>query len=360
LGNGDSRQKFQTFKLPKSPLTYHAVSTQTPPETPELKIYVDGRLWKRISSFFTSKPDDEVYIVREDHDGVSWVQFGDGKTGKRLPSGLNNVVAEYRTGNAAYGALKTDTTAQAGSKLDNLDKILLPGLVTGGDTAEKGDTAREAAPGKVQSLDRLVSLKDYESEALAIAGVSKAAAAWELVEGVPSVVITVLMDSGRSGELASVRKTLNEYNRCRGAQRFPIEVIQGQREYIAIIADVAFDPTYQQTDIELDIKESLGLAGEEKSGIDGSDGLLAEKNRNFGAPEYASRIAAAIQNVDGVLWADVKGLQSLGVSDAPKNLILPTTTTFSATLACGSDRILALYSGLLKLSPVSAPAMEAC
>lgn len=360
LGNGDSRQAFQTFKLPKTPLTYHTVPSETPPETPELKLYVEGRLWKRVPSFFTSKPEDEVYIVREDHDGVSWVQFGDGKTGKRLPSGIKNIVAEYRTGNAAYGALKTDTTVQAGSKLDNLDKILLPGLVTGGDTAEAVDNARAAAPGKVQSLDRLVSLKDYESEALAIAGVSKAAAAWDLVEGVPSVVITALMDSGRSGELDAVRKTLNKYNRCRGAQRFPIGVIQGQREYIAVVADVAFDPTYQQSDVELDIKEDLGLAGEEKSGVDGADGLLAEGSRTFGGPEYASRIAATIQNVDGVLWAEVKGLQSLGASDLPKTLIVPTTTVFNATLPCNSDRILALYSGLLKLNPVSAPATEVC
>lgn len=360
LGNGDSRQAFQTFKLPKTPLTYHAVSSETPPETPELKIYVDGRLWTRVSSFFAWKPEDEIYVVREDHDGVSWVQFGDGKTGKRLPSGLKNVVAEYRTGNAAYGALKTDTTVQAGSKLDNLDKILLPGLITGGDKAEEGDNARVAAPGKVQSLERLVSLKDHESEALAIAGVSKAAAAWDLVEGVPSVVITVLMDSGRSGEIAAVRKTLNEYNRCRGAQRFPIEVIQGQREYIVILADVAFDPVYQQSDIELDIKEVLGLTGEEKTGIDGSDGVMAEQQRGFGQPEYASRIAATIQNVEGVLWAEVKGLQSLGVSDTPKSLTLPTTTSFNATLACNSDRILTLYSGLLKISPISAPAAEAC
>ncbi|MEJ2552019.1 MAG: hypothetical protein P8Z34_15195 [Anaerolineales bacterium] len=360
LGNGDSRQRFQTFKLPKTPLTYHTVSSETPPEVPELKIYVDGRLWKRVPTFFTSAADDEVYIVREDHEGVSWVQFGDGKTGKRLPSGLKNVVAEYRTGNAAYGVLKTDTTVQAGSKLDNLDKILLPGLVSGGDSAETGDNARAAAPGKVQSLDRLVSIKDYESVALAIAGVSKAMAAWDLVDGVPSVVVTVLMDSGRSAEINAVRKTLNEYNRCRGAQRFPIEIIQGQREYIALAADVAFDATYQQTDVELDIKETLGLAGEEKSGVDGSRGLLAEAQRSFGQPEYASRLAAIIQNVEGVLWAKVKALQSLGVSDAPKTLTLPTTTVFNTDLACDSDRILALYSGLLKLSPISTPATEAC
>jgi len=360
LGNGDSRQPFQTFKLPKSPLTYHTDSSETPPETPELKIYVDGRLWKRVSTFFNGESDDEVYIVREDHDDVSWVQFGDGKTGKRLPSGLKNVVAIYRSGNAAYGALKTDTTVQAGSKLDNLDKILLPGLVTGGDAAEKGDNARLAAPGKVQSLGRMVSLKDYESEALAIAGVSKAMAAWDLVDGVPSVVITVLMESGRSGELATVRKTLNRYNRCRGAQRFPIEVIPGQREYIAIVADVSFDPTYKQADIKVDVIEALGLTGEEKAGVDGSEGLLAEVLRSFGQPEYASRIAATIQNVEGVLWAKVKGLQSLGVSDAPKSLTLPTTTTLSTTLACSSDRILALYSGLLQLNPVSTPATEAC
>ena len=180
LGNGDSRQIFQSFKLPKAPLTYFNSKSETPPEVPELQIYVSDRLWQRVSSFFGRGFNEEIYIVREDANGDSWVQFGDGKTGARLPSGLNNVVAQYRTGIGAYGELQPDTTVQGG-RLERLDAIWLPKLATGGEPPETGDNAKAAAPGKVQSLGRLVSLADFEREALAIPGVSKVTATWGLL-----------------------------------------------------------------------------------------------------------------------------------------------------------------------------------
>jgi len=86
LGSGDSRQKFQAFKLPKAP---SGVS--------ELQIYVNGRLWTRVDSFFGRRAEEQCYIVIEDGDGRAWVQFGDGEMGALLPSG-SNVVAKYRHG----------------------------------------------------------------------------------------------------------------------------------------------------------------------------------------------------------------------------------------------------------------------
>src|SRR6185436_4587409 len=65
LGNGDSRQSWQTFPLPKSPLTYFLSSDGVPPQTPELEIWVGGRLWSRVDSFFSRTPNEEIYIVRE-------------------------------------------------------------------------------------------------------------------------------------------------------------------------------------------------------------------------------------------------------------------------------------------------------
>src|SRR5262249_18410182 len=126
LGNGDNRLVFQTFKLPKAPLTYLISTSEAPPEAPELQIYVNDRLWKRVSSFFDRKPDEEIYIVREDADNNSWVQFGDGLSGARLPSGVKNVAAKYRTGTGAFGALKLNTKVQEGARLERLDKIQMP------------------------------------------------------------------------------------------------------------------------------------------------------------------------------------------------------------------------------------------
>ena len=243
LGNGDNRLVFQTFKVPKAPVTYLISDSDTPPEVPELQIYVNDRLWKRVPSFFDRRPDEEIYIVREDADNSSWVQFGDGQTGARLPSGVKNVVARYRTGTGAFGALKANTKVQAGGRLDRLDKIQMPDVAAGGTQPEDGENARAAAPGKIQSLDRLVSVEDFESETLAIPGVTKAAAAWQLVDNIPEVVVTVLMATGRSAEIDDVRTTLAGYNHSRGPSRFPIEVLQGHLQYVVIDVTFGYDST---------------------------------------------------------------------------------------------------------------------
>lgn len=356
LGNGDGRQVFQTFKVPKAPLTYHNSVGEAPPEVPELRIYVDDRLWTRVPSLFGREPGEEVYVVREDAGDESWVQFGDGKTGKRLPSGLGNVVARYRTGVGAHGGIKSETTVQAGDRLDRLDGIGLPGVVSGGSEPESGENAREAAPGKIQSLDRLVSLRDFESETLAIAGVSKVSAAWGLHDNAPTVRLTVLMEAGREKEFDEVRRIVADYNRCRGPQRFPVGVEQGELEYVCVRADVALDPAYRWEVVEREIKEALGLAGE--GGVEGSRGLFGLANRNFGQDEYANRVAGTIQNVQGVLWTRVTGLASLGDETPPATC--PDVVAPQQAVPCDGRHVLVLYAGGLKLNEVSAPSPETC
>jgi hypothetical protein len=353
LGNGDSRQKFQTLKLPKSPLTYHNLPGETPPEVPELQIYVNEILWKRVPTLFNHKPDEEIYIVREDANGDSWVQFGDGKTGKQLPSGIKNIVAKYRTGIGAYGELKSETKVQASGRLDKLDKIHLPGIVTGGALPESGENAREAAPGKIQSLDRIVSLQDFESETLAIPGVSKALATWELVDNIPSVVVTVLMETGRDREFSEVEKILSHYNRCRGSQRFPIDLRKGDRKYVSIVANVAFNPTFRQELVSKTIQAALGVTGEK-------NGLFSLKNRRFGQKEFANRIAGAIQNVAGVLWVEITGFISLGAAEDPAKLTLPELIKPNPNISCTTQQILSLYPSHLNINPVSPPSSKPC
>ena len=80
LGNGDARSAFQTFRVPKSPLTYLVQPGATPPQRPELQLFVGDREWTEISAFYGRGPTEEVYVVRQDSAGDSWVQFGDGNT----------------------------------------------------------------------------------------------------------------------------------------------------------------------------------------------------------------------------------------------------------------------------------------
>lgn len=359
LGNGDSRQIFQTFKLPKKPLTYHLSAEASPPETPELQIYVNDQLWQLAASFFGRGPKEEIYIVREDAAGDSWVQFGDGKTGARLPSGVKNVLAQFRTGTGAFGALQAETKVQAGAKLKRLDQVQMPAIATGGSEPEDAENARAAAPGKIQSLDRLVSLQDFESEAAAIAGVARASAAWQLVDNIPAVAITVLMETGRAGELESVRGNLAKSNSGRGPHRFPIIVVPGRRQYLHIRATFALDPRFREEPVKASIATALGVNFGKAGNGEAPAGLFGLRQRRFGEREYATRIEGVIQNVAGVVWARVTAFAPLADTDDPASIAQSSLPDiFNDIVPCDSNRILSLYAPHLFLMSVAPQPVE--
>lgn len=359
LGNGDHRQAWQTFPLPKSPLTYFLSPGGVPPQTPELEIRVGGRLWARVDAFHGHGPQEQIYIVREDAEGRSFVQFGDGETGARLPSALKNVVAVYRSGVGAHGAIGPGASPTSGERPPGFDKVSLAGVVSGGAEPEDGEKARESAPGKVQSLGRLVSIRDYETETRGVPGVVTAAAAWDLHAGVPAVILRVLLEGGREAEFADVRATLAHAQRCRGPDRFALVVQQALLRYAFVDVSYARDPGYRQDDVEAALRAALGLAGDAANERSGLFGLRA---RRLGDREYASRLAGRLQNVAGVSWCRVTALGRFdgGVQD-PDTLVLPAAPRpMSQVLACGAHELLQLAARHLTLTPVAEPSAAEC
>jgi hypothetical protein len=359
LGNGDNRQPWQTFPLPKSPLTYFLSAGGVPPHTPELEIWVNDRVWTRVDSFYGHGPTEQIYIVREDAETRSFVQFGDGETGARLPSGLKNIVAVYRTGVGARGPIKPDATPTTSERPPGLDKVSLTGIVSGGAESEDRDKAREAAPGKVQSLGRLVSIRDYETETLAVPGVVTAAAAWDLHAGVPAVILRVLLEAGREAEFSDVRATLAHAQRCHGPDRFPLVVQQAALRYAFVDLSYARDPSYRPEIVETALRSTLGVAGEVDSERSGLFGLRA---RRLGDREYASRIEGRLQNVAGVRWCKVTalGLFAGGVTD-PDTLGLPVSPRpLTTVLPCGPHELLQLAASHLTLTAVAEPSPGEC
>jgi hypothetical protein len=359
LGNGDNRQDFQTFPLPKAPLTYFLASDATPPHRPELEILVGGRVWTRVDVFFGRGPKDEVYIVREDAEGRSYVQFGDGRNGARLPSGVGNVVAVYRSGSGARGPIKPGAVPTAPERPVGFDKVTLAGIVAGGADPEDAERARVAAPGKVQSLGRIVSLRDYETETLAIPGVVAASARWDLHEGVPAVLLGVLLAAGREAEFEAVRAAVAHAQRCRGPDRHPLIVRQALLRYVFLDLEYARDPTWRADAVRAAVRAVLGLAGvaaDERSGV---FGLYA---RTLGAREYASRIEGRVQNVAGVLWCRVGALgRFAGGARDPGSLALPAAPRIRlATLPCSAYELLQLDARHLSLIEAAAPAAGEC
>ncbi len=350
LGNGDARQAFQTFKLPKSPLTYLLEPSATPSQVPELTIRVDDREWTRVDSFFGHGPLEEIYIVREHANGDTYVQFGDGETGARLSSGIKNVVAEYRTGIGALGPAKAGSKPTAGTKIENLDKLTLAGEVSEGAAAEDEGKARLAAPGKLQSLGRLVSLADYESETLQIAGVVTATAAWEITFGTPTIHLCVLLEQAQQSneQFGAVEGIIRAADAARGPNRHPITVTQCELRYVYLSVTYAYDSTLLQANVEAALRAALGLVEDEANERTGLFGL---RRRRLGEKEYLTRIEGTLQNVAGITWCRVEHLGLLSAANDPTTLTLPASPAKNLQLNCATTELLQLHSLHLTLTP---------
>jgi len=350
IGTGDARLAFQTFAVPKSPLTFLPDSARTPPYAPELEVRVDGRLWTRVPTLFGQATDAEVYVVRADGAGGHVVQFGDGLSGARLTSGRNNVTAAWRVGTSARGDLAEGEEAKARERLKPLSKVLMPGPVTGGADPETQANARGAAPGRMQSLGRLVGLADYEAEALMVPGVLKAGAVFAAEAERPAISLTVLTEDGSAEAVAAAEAALLRADRCRGPARHPLEIVPGRRRWLHVSLLLGYDPAYRSSDIDAAVTAALGAEPSDGSAAP-ETGLFALPPRGFGQDVHISQAVAAAQSVTGVVWVRPVAFGKLpATSDDPEDLSAPAKAVLIARLTARPAEVLSLSARHLTLS----------
>jgi hypothetical protein len=280
--------------------------------------------------------------LREDNAGKTWAQFGDGVNGATLPSGVGNVTAVYRTGNDANGSLQSGANPQANAQVANLNQLRLYDEVTGGTAGEDASHIRQTASGRVQELGRIVSLSDFEYEALALPGVEKARAVWDTDGNIPLLKLTVLLSDDTPAQLRAVQSALTVANATRGADRFPVLVVNASLEYIYLALTFGLLPGYQSEPVLVSVTRALGIVP--SGGGAAPDGLFCVDQRDLGQPEYATRIQGCVQNVEGVAWVEVTALGSLGTATDPSTLAVPSPPSLASAISCADDRVLALYA----------------
>jgi hypothetical protein len=175
LGNGRADRAFQSFALKQAPLTY--VSAATPSgSVSTLEVRVDDILWHEVPTLYGHGGQERIYEVRRTEDGGAVVVFGDGRTGARLPTGRNNVVAKYRKTLGRAGSVRAGALANPHDRPIGLKEATNPIAASGGQDAETLANARANAPVTVLTLGRVVSLRNYEDFARGFAGIAKARA----------------------------------------------------------------------------------------------------------------------------------------------------------------------------------------
>ena len=159
--------------------------------------------WSERRTLYGTGPAERVYSLATDEQGRVLVSFGDGVRGARLPTGPSNVRAFYRKGIGAAGNVTADSLTQLVSRPLGLKSVSNPLAAEGGTDPEAAEAARGTIPLTTRTLERAVSLLDYEDFARAFAGIAKVQAALLALRGGTTIAITVAADGGKAIGTAS-------------------------------------------------------------------------------------------------------------------------------------------------------------
>ena len=333
LGSGNASESYQKFLLKKAPLTF--VSAATPGGTlSTLGIHVDGVLCQEAPSFFDLDSDNRSYIVRIDDDSKTHITFGDGKKGARLPTGIENITATYRNGIGPEGEVSAGSLTLLQSRPPGIRSVTNPLAASGAESPEQLSDARRNAPVTVQTLDRIVSLQDFENLAGSFAGIGKAQAQALHVGQSRLVHITVAAASGL--EVDPKSKTYEDLCNSIDSFRDPVELVKVdgfQLRTFSIDALLIIDKRYFADDVKSQVEASL---------ID----EFSFDNRDFGQTVSAAEVFSVMQSVEGVIAID---LNKLELDNVESDLVSSTTILSSKKARVEGKTI--LQAELLLLDP---------
>jgi hypothetical protein len=316
LGGGDASVPFQRFTLKDRPLTYVQSATTTGAST-TLSVRVTGVLWHEVRSLYGRGPRDRVYTVRIDDEGTATLEFGDGATGARLPTGGQNLRAAYRVGTGLAGDLGAGRlTLLLGAPL-GVKGVTNPLAATGGDDPETGDRARRSAPLTVRTFERIVSLDDVEDFAAAFAGVGKARAT-RLWDGEAEIVhLTIAGADGKPPKandplLANLRQSVASS----GDPHLRMQIDPYVALPFAVEATAFVQPDYESDEVLTAVRTAL---------LD----RFSFENCELAASVALSEVVSTAQGADGVDGVDLLGLYLVGEYAYPNDLLVAEPARFS-------------------------------
>jgi hypothetical protein len=310
LGSGDAAKSLQSFTLKQPPLTYVSAPTPSGIES-TLRVRVNDILWHEADSLAGLQPTDRSYIVRIDDGGQTTVVFGNGERGVRLPTGPENVRANYRSGIGKGGNVKKEQINQLATRPLGVKDVINPLPATGGADRESRDQARRNAPLAVLALDRLVSVQDYEDFTRTFAGVGKAKAT-SLTDGrVKLVHVTIAgEDDIPIGADSELLQNLETALRQFGDPRQPLRIDVRERSFLVVEAEVRVLPDYLWEKVEPKIRAAML----EAFGFD---------RRDLAQGAKVSETYRVIQSVPGVDYADINIFKSRDPEDPAGQLEEP-------------------------------------
>jgi predicted phage baseplate assembly protein len=358
LGGGDSTRANQRFTLKRPPLTHVSAATPSGAES-TLEVRVNGVRWDQAPSLFGLGPADERYVVRLEDDGETRVIFGDGAMGARVPTGLENVTGIYRSGIGQPGMVGADTLTLLQTRPLGIRGVTNPLPASGAEDPEDRDNARNNAPLTVLTLDRIVSLQDFEDFARAFAGIGKAQAV-ALWKGHTQLIhVTIASASApatANGEGAGPSLATNVVDASDPLFTNLVAAIEASRDPGELVTVASYQPLFFNVKAKILVDARLVREVVTAAVETALEDAFSFRRRAFGQPVTVAEVVTVIQGVNGVEAVDLDQLyryQDNEVPPAPTAQVIPDPPLLTAERARWDDATQEMkLAELLLINPV--------
>ncbi len=288
LGSGDATRLSQVFRFAESAVAFVADATQPSGVRAAIVVQVAGRVWEQVAGFQDSRPTDFHYTVHMTEDGFLKITFGDGKRGRRLPTGVNNLRITFRKGVGLAGNVAAGSLTQPAKPHRLVDTVRQPMAATGGNDMETVAALRENAPATLLTLERAVSLTDFAFLAMSQSSVWQAKAFSRPTGLGRNQKIEVVVVPAGGGELGTLGDSLTRF--------LLAHAIPGIEVVVLPYAEVTFSLEVLLTvDAEQFIPEVVVRVVE-----DALRAAFSLQQRGLGQDLFLSEVYAVVEAVEGV------------------------------------------------------------
>lgn len=288
LGSGDASSRHQKFVLPVNDVAFVPDSLMPNGVKADVEVIVAGQRWQQVATLNDSAPADSHYIARITEDDQLQVSFGDGRNGRRLPTGSNNVRIRFRRGNGLAGNIPALALTKLAKPHRLLEGLYQPLEATGGNDKETTDAMRENAPASVLTLERAVSLKDFAQLARNHASVWLASAFEHSVSFGRQKAIEVVVVPAGGGSAEAIEETLTEFIQASTTPGISVSVTGFESVEVGIDIQLKVDSTqYVPEDIAAAVKQQVVAK-------------LALSQRQLGDALYRGYLYELVEGIEGV------------------------------------------------------------
>jgi len=302
LGSVSMQRDIRRFMLKQKPLTYTS-PVQAEEHLPDtLQVQVNGVPWHQAPYLYGLKTNQRAYVVQNDSQNNTWLVFGDGNYGAHLPSGQEHITATYRIGSGKVGNVSPNSLTTLRKRPPSIQRVTNPIAASGGADPESNDLARVNAPLHVQqTMQRIVSLNDYEHFARSYAGIGKVEVQ-SLWNGRRHLVyLTIAGEDGLLIDKTSIfyQNLQRDVRNALLSPAQPVEINPCETLYFELEATLVLQPDYDANDVLTNVTQKLSQA----FGFD---------MRQLAQSLSASEVIVAIQDVNGVAGVKLKTLYIKG------------------------------------------------